>query len=441
MNELTFPGGWYCEAHPNGAYAVVIRDSHIATSRGRVELCPGGNLLQLRLAADGIRFAGTGHNDGMAWEWNGSEWINHGPTFGNSACIYDATDQLVVVHGNVAPTWAQGWAFVDDNHQLVPGWVAYAAKDGLSAWTKHGPLAIGQGHDTGGVITAFGLHQIATGQATWVRFNQAGDQIALAWIQEDRNEARCLWLTVAELLALPSVGTPAPTPTPVPVPVPQPTPEPTPVPTIRTVPMPPRIREIVQELYARNVHLAEGTDDERRQLQTLICEQARYELGPQYGAKKADSGRPRSKDAIAFLDGDVLYAADCFNGSTRKPSVPGEFTEIPGQVFDPVQAIDHLGHVTVPTTGTPVPSSPSSPGAAIDAALVALKAECEGLRARLAAVEARPSGSAPVSLAGLRVALKTDNGHYLTAEEGGGKAPFNRESVGGGWEVFTIEPQ
>jgi hypothetical protein len=127
---------------------------------------------------------------------------------------------------------------------------------------------------------------------------------------------------------------------------------------LKTVPMPARVPAIVQALYAQHVDLAEGDDDQRRALQMLVCEQARFELGPAYGAKKSGGGPSVLEGSIAYLAPDgVLYAADCFNGSTRKPAVPSVFEEIGGQVFIPVQSVDHLGAATGGgSTPAPVPA-------------------------------------------------------------------------------------
>lgn len=175
-------------------------------------------------------------------------------------------------------------------------------------------------------------------------------------------------------------GTVTPPPVQPPPPPIQPPKEP-PV-SLRTIPMPPRIPQIVQALYERHRDLAEGDDDQRRQLQILICQQARFELGPEWGSKRADPSRPPSKDSIACLRDKVLYSADCFNGSTRQPAVPNVLEEIPGQVFQEVDPLDSLG------VGQPPPPPPPPPPP-VDAGI---EARFKALEARVLALEQRPQG-------------------------------------------------
>ena len=61
---------------------------------------------------------------------------------------------------------------------------------------------------------------------------------------------------------------------------------------------PPRVQEIVDQLAAGVAHSA--PDEERRAVTQRIAEQARFELGPNWGTKRADPGRPLSTDVIAM---------------------------------------------------------------------------------------------------------------------------------------------
>lgn len=91
----------------------------------------------------------------------------------------------------------------------------------------------------------------------------------------------------------------------------------------------------------------------------------------------------------------------------------------------------------------PIPAPSRTPGAAIDAEFAAQSALIADLLKRVAQLEARPVSQPPpaVTLNGARVALKTDNGHYLCAEDGGGgDVNATRESIGS-WETYTIEVQ
>lgn len=129
--------------------------------------------------------------------------------------------------------------------------------------------------------------------------------------------------------------------------------------------VPDRVVEICRALWSRD--LAEGDDDARRALTRLIAEQVAFELGPQWGTKRADPGRPPSKDAVAYQlvavrDGQVvgttgLLAWDWQNGTTREVNPAGEMQDITGQVFIPVAPTNHLGESGAPPE-VPPPVTP-----------------------------------------------------------------------------------
>ena len=123
-----------------------------------------------------------------------------------------------------------------------------------------------------------------------------------------------------------------------------------------SVPIPARVKVIVQALYERNLELANGDDDQRRALIMKCAQQVRFELGERWGTKRAGEGRPPSKDALAYFDGAMLFSADCFNGSTRKPDVPDFLEPVPGQVFIAVSPINHL---SAPPVDPPPPPPPT----------------------------------------------------------------------------------
>jgi hypothetical protein len=107
--------------------------------------------------------------------------------------------------------------------------------------------------------------------------------------------------------------------------------------------------QIVKTLYSRNRPLADGTDDQRRQLVMLIAQQVAFEYGSTWGTKRADPGRPLSKDAIAHTPlGGTLLAWDLFNGATRVPFDNPSSIDISSQVFVTVTPVDHLKDTTVP---------------------------------------------------------------------------------------------
>lgn len=128
--------------------------------------------------------------------------------------------------------------------------------------------------------------------------------------------------------------------------------------------LPPRAVAIVRLLYDRHPALSTGTEDQRRALAKLIAEQVRFEFGSAWGWKRADPGRPPSKDAIAQQQPDGrLWAWDLFLGTTGAPHPTPIWIDITGQVFIPVDPVDHLatgggsGGGAPPVPPTPPPSS------------------------------------------------------------------------------------
>jgi hypothetical protein len=65
MRELFIPGS-YCDCSPDGEFAALVFDSHIETSRGRVPLCPAGNVLYLRMDTTHGRLMIAGRGSGQA---------------------------------------------------------------------------------------------------------------------------------------------------------------------------------------------------------------------------------------------------------------------------------------------------------------------------------------------------------------------------------------
>ena len=115
---------------------------------------------------------------------------------------------------------------------------------------------------------------------------------------------------------------------------------------------------ITKALYMVYRDLARGSDDDRRRLTKMMAEQMCFALGPRWGTKRADPGRPPSKDSLAFnsMDGQ-LWNFDWQNGSTREPNEASEMEDITGQVFMAVAPVDHLT-LTSPGPSPPAPAPP-----------------------------------------------------------------------------------
>lgn len=106
--------------------------------------------------------------------------------------------------------------------------------------------------------------------------------------------------------------------------------------------------DIVNQLYNTHKDLAEGSDDQRRQLTRMMAEQMCFELGSLWGTKKAGPGNPQSKDSIAYKTGATTFDSwDWQNGTTRQPQVSAnQPPSYPGltlpQEFIEVSPTNHL---------------------------------------------------------------------------------------------------
>lgn len=108
--------------------------------------------------------------------------------------------------------------------------------------------------------------------------------------------------------------------------------------------LPDTIKRSIALIAAKYPDLLQGDDDARRILAGKIAQQARWACGESWGWKRADSGRPLSKDAIAQVQPDgKLFAWDMFKGSLpREPWADPDAMDITGQVFVPVEPFNWL---------------------------------------------------------------------------------------------------
>lgn len=214
MAILRLDGGWYADARPDGAFAVLIPGLRIDTHRGPLALPPGGNLLYLRLAPDGIRFAGAGHDDDRVWEWTGREWVDRGHAYGVSPVIYRG-DALLIngIHdawGSQGARWVDNLGFVWTGDETY-----YSSKTDLSEWSAITPdIAVGQSHPDGTNDAAWvwdnGTHRLLEpGPCRFIRAHRDGERVSIA-IWKPGQGAVVHWLTLDEIRALPVVTLPKP---------------------------------------------------------------------------------------------------------------------------------------------------------------------------------------------------------------------------------------
>jgi hypothetical protein len=221
MKLFMVPNSWYCDALPSGARVAQIHDAGLVTDRGDVPRSPGGDLLQLRLAPDGIRFAGHGGNNEHVYEWTGTQWRDVGIGLGNNCAIYGADSALHVVTSLGGPTGATGYRYVEDGTgRLVASWETYDPSTPMSKargltdiweWTEHGDVIIGQG-ESDVIVKYRGQTYVLyeSPNVIMVRYNRSGDAISVAAVDQARRCAVCAWFTVQEIPSLKRQATSSP---------------------------------------------------------------------------------------------------------------------------------------------------------------------------------------------------------------------------------------
>jgi hypothetical protein len=250
MIRTTFPGGWYGDATPGGAYAVLFANSHVQTHQGPIPL-PASQPLQsplfLRVTdVGGFRCAGQSSSVEVpaAWEWTGAAWrALPPPCVGVSPLIYDL---LGILHTSDGSIGSQGWRYCAQDGsgtgRLITGDQTYGPTSpiaqhygvqGLFEYSPAGPdLWVGQAaYDGGGVQVWDGttLRQLERGDCRFVRVQWAGEQVAITFTTPPQTVL--IQTTLAELRALPPVEAPEP---------PEPTPEPPEPPDPPVPPEPPQ---------------------------------------------------------------------------------------------------------------------------------------------------------------------------------------------------------
>ena len=135
--------------------------------------------------------------------------------------------------------------------------------------------------------------------------------------------------------------------------------------------LPVGVHNIVAEFVAKyqlwSMPSGPEAEERARQWSTWLAEQLAFEFPHDgWGKKRADPGRPVSKDAIARQVGPQLLAWDMLTGAgTGAPAlVPNpDSQDITGQVFVPVTPTNHLGSRVPPSPPIdgPVPSPIPTP--------------------------------------------------------------------------------
>jgi hypothetical protein len=248
MRTLVYQGGWYADTVPNGGYVVLMPDQHLVTRDGIVPLPPGRNLLYVRMAPDGIRFAGAGHQDDRVWEWDGTRWQDRGIAYGVSPVIYNRHGDLLINDGSWGSQGARFFVdrvYTGDETYYMP----HAALSEYSWLAPH--IWIGQSHPDGTNDAAWVYddaidqhYQLEPGPCRFIRATCEGEQAAIA-IWKPGYGAVLGWPTLSELRALPIVTVPSPDPRPIP-------PSPEPEPPVSDIPSQIKLVERIREKYPRD---------------------------------------------------------------------------------------------------------------------------------------------------------------------------------------------
>ena len=239
LKRIEITNALYGDALVSGSRVALIPGSHLETHLGNITLPVGerfGVIYPRVSDVIGFQFAGVAHDtDTLAW-WHEDRWTFGKPIAGVSPVIFD---QHGTLHLNDGSAGSQGYRYVDEAGRLVTADATYydAAHD-LSEYTIAGDIRIGQSHDNNhddAIVFIDGARRlIEPGPCRFIRVDRVGDQFAITLCKFGQAKVVHLWMTRAELVALPVVSTtstqPPPNPQPVPVPVPTPTPKPTPQP-------------------------------------------------------------------------------------------------------------------------------------------------------------------------------------------------------------------
>lgn len=215
MKSLTFNGGQYAFALPDGGYGVLFPGSHIDTHLGRIALPADDVLFLVGTSFNGALYmAGQGHNSGNCWLYGPKGWQSAGPTFGVSPCAFGTDTLYVVTSGSTcrmvslrdgeardltAPFGSQGIRYIR-GISPVSGDDTYRDGDYFE-FTERGNVRVGQGAIGGAIING---RLLETGECRFIRFERSGDQLAIAIVQPGR--AVLHWLTVSEIASLPVYG-------------------------------------------------------------------------------------------------------------------------------------------------------------------------------------------------------------------------------------------
>lgn len=464
MRHISIPGGWYTHSLPSGEYASLVAGG-IATHFGKIAQPvndagkPDGPLFIDITMVGGLHIAGKGADSYITHErMPDGTWVRHPDACGNYSVIYDLNG---VLHISDCSIGSQGWRFVALDGTLVTGDQTTGHPVGLWEWTDLGGILVGQG-DYGVRVYADGkLRQLSVRdeQGIWhqvgdktfdIKARRVGDNFSLSFydVAPDGLTAHIFLGTIDELVAQPPVAA-APPPPPPPT-QPKPEPEPTPVST-------PNHLEVVQAVNAAFPHLLETNTNESCGQFTERVALALRDVDPDFGLVSKSGAEKQYRghgiDSLKHRNGqviDIIGAAGAKTDGENRVGTP-VWSEVPSRDGNNWMAPMAVEGETLPPAPGPTNSGPTTIDAMVRSLIAAaigiesserakLSAEVLKLTAEIAELKARPIAG-NTSLTGKRIGLRTENGHVLCAEGGGGGEVHSRRDAVNGWETFIIEEQ
>jgi hypothetical protein len=210
VRREVYPGGTYCDALPGGPRIV----SYLTSPNSERQL-------YTRIHPSGVRYAFVGHESDHAWEWDGTQLVDHGLAHGVNAVCYDDLGHLHVNDGSAGSQGYRSWSY--DEQRLLTGDETYngSQTNGLAEWTRHGDVTVGQSYVAGDAATTLhdGVRRILEpGHCRFIRFHRAGSQCVVACWKMQENAAVLIWFDVSEIASfpleqiVPNPGTPVPNP-------------------------------------------------------------------------------------------------------------------------------------------------------------------------------------------------------------------------------------
>jgi hypothetical protein len=466
-----FDGAQYVDALPNGMFAVLFPD-HFLTHVGRVSFPPSGALLHHRVGVVDGQFciAGQGHNDGLAWLWNGDKWLpltkSHGtsvaafgprgvyvstPDSWNNIKVY--TSQGSQVHAISRQVGARGIAAITGpgvNPADVNSVDDWYGRGGLAEFTAvGGDILIGQGAQ-GGLVIKHDLtlppRVIEPGHVEFTRSSFANGWFAVSAWKTLEKKAVIYWFEASDIASFPQVKVDVPIDPIKPIDPEEPK---------KPVSIPDDSR-IVHAVNAAHPHLLEKNDHDSVREFYWRAAWALHQHDPRWGMLGKEGGGTHqviaglkvAEDAIAYKDetpivdiivgannpphrATVAWQVDPRRRDSDKWVKPPQF---PGaKPVDPIKPKDPVKPVAF-DFDTEIQSR-------IDAALAPLKEESAAQKAEIAALKIRLDNVKTPTAVKLptHIGLKTAHGRFVVAEpeDTGFVVRANRDSMGD-WETFEL---